>query len=145
MYERNALFFTLALVLEPRVADAPSGGLEASAWSRCSAADYGEVLRRACVYLVALERKARLVSGHGSRDELRHMLPALLHGLQTEGGVTLALDAALSTRLQLPRPVREACRVQLVFDFKHIHRRPDTYLGSTTISPRGGDTLTLNP
>jgi len=48
--------------------------------------------------------QARLVSGHGTRDELRHMLPALLHGLKTEGGVTLALDAALSIRLQLPRP-----------------------------------------
>jgi len=56
VYERNALFFTLALVLEPSAPAAPSAG-GVSAWSRCSAAEYGEVLRRACGYLIALERK----------------------------------------------------------------------------------------
>jgi len=112
-YERNALFFTLALVLEPRPLSAPDVSSAYSVRSPSgsagrsnhSAAEYGEVLRRACAYLVALERKIRLVSGSDSRDELRHMLPALLYGLQAEGGVTLALDAAYSIRLQLPRPV----------------------------------------
>lgn len=109
VYERNALFFTLALVLEPAPPAAaaarsarPNG---AAVWcADCSASEFGEVLRRACGYLVALERKSRLVSGPGSRDELRHLLPALLHGLQTEGGLTLALDAAHSSRIDLPRP-----------------------------------------
>ena len=87
-YARNALIFSLGLVLQPAAGDegAPHR--------------YGEVLGRAAACLTELERESSFLSAR--RDELHHLLPQLLRDLRARGRCTLAVDASHAVELALP-------------------------------------------
>ncbi|KOO29699.1 nitrogen permease regulator 2-like protein [Chrysochromulina tobinii] len=104
-YDRNALLFSLGLVVQPPAATCiagapPAAGAAATYFDVCER--YGPVLRKSCVVLAALERETQLLSDASRKGELAHLLPAVYHGLREHGRCVVAADAANTIHLQLP-------------------------------------------
>ncbi len=99
-YARNALIFSLGLVLAPCDDGATGANLEAE--DAIAAERYGRVLGKAAGELASLERESGLLSDPERRDELAHLLPLLLYGLREHSSRVIAPDAAHAIHLRLP-------------------------------------------
>lgn len=97
-YERNALMFSLGLVVRchPSAADT-EGDVEEALCSR-----YGPVLHKATTHLLALERESAMLSDATRKCELAHLLPPIFHGLRDRGACAVAADAGNTIHLHLP-------------------------------------------